>query len=198
MAEPLVTLSAIRKQFGSVLANDDVSLTINGGEVLALLGENGAGKSTLMKILYGFYAADDGAILIEGTEVSFASPREAMAAGIGMVFQQFSLVPALSVLENLLAALPDAPWLQPRGSTRVKAALRWLTRLAPNIDPDTPVRALSVGERQLVELAKVLNLDASVVILDEPTSVLTPAETERLYGFIRTLASEGKAVVLIT
>ena len=198
MAEPLVTLSAIRKKFGSVLANDDVSVTINGGEVLALLGENGAGKSTLMKILYGFYAADDGAILIEGTEVSFASPREAMAAGIGMVFQQFSLIPALSVLENLLAALPDAPWLQPRGSARVKAALRWLTRLAPNIHPDTPVRALSVGERQLVELAKVLNLDARVVILDEPTSVLTPAETERLYGFIRTLAAEGKAVVLIT
>jgi simple sugar transport system ATP-binding protein len=198
MAEPLVKLSAIRKQFGSVLANADVSLSIHAGEVLALLGENGAGKSTLMKILYGFYAADQGTIAIEGNPVSFTSPREAMAAGIGMVFQQFSLIPALSVLENLLAALPGAPWLQPRRSVRVQMALRWLTRLAPDIDSARPVRTLSVGERQLVELSKVLNLDARVVILDEPTSVLTPAETLRLYGFIRMLVAEDKAVVLIT
>ena len=198
MPEPIVTLCGIRKQFGSVIANDDISLTINAGEVLALLGENGAGKSTLMKILYGFYSAEQGTTLLDGKPVSFASPRDAMAAGIGMVFQQFSLIPALTVLENLLAALPGAPWIQLRASARVHAALRWLSRLAPNIDPGKAVRALSVGERQLVELAKVLNLDARVVILDEPTSVLTPAETERLYGFIRTLAAEGKAVVLIT
>ena len=198
MAEPLVNMSAIRKRFGSVLANDDVDITIHAGEVLALLGENGAGKSTLMKILYGFYPADGGTIAIAGRTVSFSSPRDAMAAGIGMVFQQFSLVPALSVLENLLAVLPNAPWLQPRRGAKIQAALRWLTRLAPDMDPNRAVRTLSVGERQLVELAKVLNLDARVVILDEPTSVLTPAETERLYGFIKTLTSEGKAVVLIT
>nr|QDF36920.1 ATP-binding cassette domain-containing protein [Bradyrhizobium symbiodeficiens] len=198
MAEPLVTMSAIRKRFGSVLANDDVGITIHAGEVLALLGENGAGKSTLMKILYGFYPADEGTIAIAGRPVSLSSPREAMAAGIGMVFQQFSLVPALSVLENLLAVLPNAPWLQPRRGARIRAALRWLTRLAPDIDPNRAARTLSVGERQLVELTKVLNLDARVVILDEPTSVLTPAETERLYRFIKTLTSEGKAVVLIT
>jgi general nucleoside transport system ATP-binding protein len=194
----LVALSAIRKQFGSVIANDDVNLEIHAGEVLALLGENGAGKSTLMKILYGFYRPDAGTIAIDGSVVTFHSPRDAMGSGIGMVFQRFSLVPALTVLENLLAALPDAPWFQFRGSARVAAATRWLKRLAPDIDPRRPVRTLSVGERQLVELAKVLNLDARIVVLDEPTSVLTPSETDRLYGFIRTLASEGKAVVLIT
>jgi ABC-type uncharacterized transport system ATPase subunit len=198
MPAPRVKLSAIRKVFGTIVANDDVSIEIAAGEVLALLGENGAGKSTLMKILYGFYRSDGGTIHIDGLPVDLQSPRDAMAHGIGMVFQQFSLVPALSVLENLLAALPDAPWLQWRGSARVAAALRWLDQLAPNLDPQRPVRTLSVGERQLVELAKVLNLDAGVVILDEPTSVLTPAETERLYGFIRTLVARGKAVVLIT
>ena len=97
---------------------------------VALLGENGAGKSTLMKILYGFYQPDSGTIQVDGSPVNFGSPRDAMARGIGMVFQQFSLVPALSVLENLLAGLPDAPWLQRRGSLRVSAALRWLTQLA--------------------------------------------------------------------
>jgi general nucleoside transport system ATP-binding protein len=198
MPAPVAMMSAIRKQFGTVLANDDVSIEIGAGEVLALLGENGAGKSTLMKILYGFYQPDGGTIQIDGSPVRFESPRDAMARGIGMVFQQFSLVPALSVLENLVAALPDAPWLQRRGSPPVSAALRRLHQLAPNLDPHRPVRTLSVGERQLVELAKVLNLDARVVILDEPTSVLAPAETERLYGFIRMLATEGKAVVLIT
>jgi ABC-type uncharacterized transport system ATPase subunit len=196
MSVPLITMSAIRKVFGPVIANDDVSLDIRAGEVLALLGENGAGKSTLMKILYGFYQPDGGTIEIEGSPVAIGSPRDAMARSIGMVFQQFSLVPALSVLENLLAALPKAPWLLWRSGPA--AALRWLSRLAPELDPHRPIRSLSVGERQLVELAKVLNLDARVVILDEPTSVLTPAETERLYGFIKRLAAEGKAVVLIT
>jgi simple sugar transport system ATP-binding protein len=198
MAAPLITLSAVRKVFGAVIANDDVSLEIHAGEVLALLGENGAGKSTLMKILYGFYQPDGGAIAIEGSPVAIASPRDAMARGIGMVFQQFSLLPALSVLENLLAALPKAPWLLRRNGSASTAALRWLSQLAPELDPRRPVRSLSIGERQLVELAKVLNLDARVVILDEPTSVLTPAETELLYGFIKRLAREGKAVVLIT
>jgi general nucleoside transport system ATP-binding protein len=198
MGNPLITMCGVRKQFGEIVANDNIDLEIRSGEVLALLGENGAGKSTLMKVLYGLYHPDAGEIHLDGRPIAFSSPRAAMASGIGMVFQQFSLVPALSVLENLLAAWPNAPWLQARRRAGVSEALRWLKRLAPTLDPDRPVRDLAVGERQLVELAKVLNLNARLVILDEPTSVLTPGEAERLYGFIRSLAAEGKAVVLIT
>ena len=194
----LVTLTGLTKRFGAVTANDQVDLTISAGEVLALLGENGAGKSTLMKLLYGLYLPDDGHISLEGRTVTFASPREAMAAGIGMVFQQFALLPNLSVLENLLAAWPKAPWWQGRRQTRMAEILHWLRKLAPTLDPARRVSELAVGERQIVELAKVLNLDPRVVILDEPTSVLTPDEVSRLHGFVRSLAAEGKAVIFIT
>ena len=195
---PLVAMRGIVKRFGSVVADDHVDLDIYPGEVLALLGENGAGKSTLMRVLFGFYPADEGAIAIEGRPVAFGSPLAAMAAGIGMVFQQFSLIPALTVLENLLAASPRAPWWQSRRRPAVVSTLRWLERLAPGFDAERRVQDLAVGERQIVELAKVLNLDPRVVILDEPTSVLTPAEATRLHGFVRDLAAQGKAVVLIT
>jgi simple sugar transport system ATP-binding protein len=151
-----------------------------------------------MKLLYGLYPADAGRINIDGRDVAFKSPREAMAAGIGMVFQQFSLLPNLSVLENLLTAWPKAPWWQGRRQPRMAEVLVWLRKLAPTLDPDRRVSNLAVGERQIVELAKVLNLNPRVVILDEPTSVLTPDEVTRLHGFVRSLATEGKAVVFIT
>lgn len=194
---PLVAMRGITRRFGETIANEDVDLVIGEGEVLALLGENGAGKSTLMKILYGFQPADSGTIAIAGETVTIASPRTAKALGIGMVFQQFSLVPALTVLENLLVAWPDAPWLQLRRSVVARVTAR-LARLAPDLDPHRRVEDLSVGERQLVELAKVLNLSPRIVILDEPTAVLTPSETERLYGLIRTLRADGTGIVLIT
>jgi len=196
-----IQLYNITKRFGDVTANDGISLDIRAGEVVALLGENGAGKSTLMKMLFGLYPPDGGAILINDRETTIESPQKAMSLGIGMVFQQFNLVPALSVLDNLLLAYPKSPFWTFRRLFRTsprKAVLTYLQELAPGLAPDTLVRDLSVGQRQLLELVKVLNLDAKVLILDEPTSVLPPQEAERLWGLIRKLAEAGRSVVLIT
>lgn len=193
---PLLRMEGVTKRFGDLLAKDRVSLDVRQGEVMALLGENGAGKSTQMKTLLGLHAADEGSISIDGRSVDIATPKQAMALGIGMVFQQFSLLPAMSVLENLLLAWPKAgAW---RSRREDEAVLRHLRSLAPDLDPSTPVRKLPIGTRQLVELAKVLNLDARLVILDEPTSVLTPAEANRLHDRVRSLADEGRSVTLIT
>lgn len=198
-----VELFRLTKRFGDLTANDAISLRIDEGKVVALLGENGAGKSTLMKMLFGLYPPDNGAIIINDRETTIASPRQAMDLGIGMVFQQFNLVPALSVMDNLLLSYPKTPfwtfrrWLR-RQQHIVDTILANLKALAPHIDPSVPVRNLSVGERQLLELIKVLNLDAQLIILDEPTSVLPPQEAERLWGMIRQLADSGRSVVLIT
>jgi len=192
------SLRHIDKHFGEVHANRDVSLDIHNDEVIALLGENGAGKSTLMKILYGVYQADAGEILLDGQPLADHSPEQALRIGIGMLFQQFNLVPALSVLENLLLAMPAAPWWQWRRQVLVDRALSTLRQIAPDIDPFLQVRDLSVGEQQVVELAKIMALDARLVILDEPTAVLTPQEVERLYQFVGQCREAGKAVVLIT
>jgi general nucleoside transport system ATP-binding protein len=193
-----VSLAGITKRYGATLANDDVHLDLVPGEVLALLGENGAGKSTLMKILFGFEQADAGEIRIDGKAVTIDTPRVASALGIGMVFQQFSLVPALTVRENLALAHRRTPWWIGRGARAFADPIARLRDIAPGIDPDLPVARLAVGEMQLVELAKVLNLDARVVILDEPTSVLTPSESERLWEQVRRIAATGASVVLIT
>jgi ABC-type uncharacterized transport system ATPase subunit len=193
-----VALGGVSKRFGAVTALDGVDLALRGGEVLALLGENGAGKSTLAKLLYGVHRPDAGTLSVDGHAVAFDSPRAARAAGIGMVFQQFSLVPALTVAENLMLAWPrKARWLPPRAPAW-REALGKLQELAPEIDPRARAGALSVGEKQLVELAKALNLAPQLLILDEPTSVLARAEAERLWERVRALAATGTGVVLIT
>jgi simple sugar transport system ATP-binding protein len=196
--EVLARFEGVGRRFGDVVAVADASLEIRAGEVLAVLGENGAGKSTLMKLLYGTYPVSEGTIHVAGADGGIAGPVDARRYGIGMVFQHFSLLPALSVRDNLLLAWPQTPFWKSRRNRRIEAVLAPLRELAPHLSPDARVGELSVGEQQAVELAKVLNISARIVILDEPTAVLTPAEALRLHGFIRHLADGGAAVVLIT
>jgi simple sugar transport system ATP-binding protein len=191
-------LRGISKRYGSTQACDNIDLGIAPGEVLALLGENGAGKSTLMKVLYGVERADSGDIFRDGERVDISSPGRALALGIGMVFQQFSLIPAFTVAESLSLGAPDLPWLAPLRSQSHARAIAQLSELLPGLDPRTRVSELGVGEKQLVELCKVLSRGARVLILDEPTSVLSKVDAERLWLRIRELARVGHSVVFIT
>ena len=194
---PLLELRNITKQFTGVLADDCVSLTVEAGQIHALLGENGAGKSTLMHILYGLYRADEGEILLEGQPLQLHSPADAIARGIGMIHQDFMLIPRFSVVENVVIGLKE-------GGVRLdlhSAAVR-LSELSRQyglaIDPYERVEHLSVGVQQRVEILKLLYRHARILILDEPTGVLTPQETEGLFAVLRTLANQGHAVILIT
>ena len=194
---PLLELRNITKQFPGVLADDRVSLTVEAGQIHALLGENGAGKSTLMHILYGLSRADAGEILLEGQPLQLHSPADAIAHGIGMIHQDFMLIPRFSVVENVVIGLQkDGPQLDLRS-----AALR-LSDLARQyglaVDPAARVEHLSVGVQQRVEILKLLYRHARLLILDEPTGVLTPQETEGLFAVLRRLAAQGHAVLLIT
>jgi simple sugar transport system ATP-binding protein len=198
MAPVELRLNGLCKRFRDVVAVHDASLVIRGGEVLALLGENGAGKSTLMRLAYGMVRPDAGHIEIDARRVRFDAPRDAVAAGIGMVFQQFSLIDALSVRENLALAWPRAPWWLGRDARRPGALDAHLARLVPGVDPRARTGDLAVGVRQQIEIAKVLLREARCVILDEPTAVLTPAEAGALHARVRALARDGFAVVLIT
>ncbi|MBV8538488.1 MAG: ABC transporter ATP-binding protein [Alphaproteobacteria bacterium] len=190
-------LSCIRKSFGGFAALDGASFAAERGEVHALLGENGAGKSSLMNVAAGLYAADAGRLAIDGEEVRLGGPRDARALGIGMVQQHFRLVKTCTVAENVLLANPRpgyARWL----ATIESEIERQATELGFEIDPTAPVHVLSVAEQQRVELLKVLIAGARILILDEPTAVLTEAEADRLLHVVRALAARGTTVVLVT
>src|SRR5438093_8189 len=198
--EPTVLeLRGITKRFPGVVANDHVDFDLRQGEVHALLGENGAGKSTLMNILYGLYHPDDGRILLKGEPVRINSPKDAIARGIGMVHQHFMLIPVMTVAENIvLASEPThaGVLLDYRAANRRVEHLAGTFNFA--IDPQARVEEISVGQEQRVEILKALYRRADILILDEPTAVLTPQEAQELFGILRTLVREGLSVIFIS
>ena len=195
MAAPVVEMKHITKCFAKVVANKDVSLQVNGGEVVALLGENGAGKSTIMKILYGLYSLDEGQILIRGKETVIKSPADAMANGIAMIQQHFSLVPVHTATENIILG-------NVKGRINLKKQNEIIKNLAQQYGFDIPVDVkvgeLAVGVQQKIEILKALFINANILIMDEPTAVLTPQESDLLMEFIKEYTAKGHSVVFIT
>ncbi|HZH53363.1 MAG TPA: ABC transporter ATP-binding protein [Microvirga sp.] len=195
---PAIQLNAINKRFGEVHANKDVNLTVERGTIHGIVGENGAGKSTLMSILYGFYEADSGEIQVGGKPVSIRSPADAIHVGIGMVHQHFMLVEPLTVVENVMLGAEGGVMLH-AGEAKVRAELARLSRdYGLEIDMDATVGDLSVGLQQRVEILKALYRGADILILDEPTAVLTPPEADALFELLQALKEQGKTVILIT
>src|SRR5690606_24032739 len=188
-------LRDITKRFPGVVANDRVSLTINPGETLGLLGENGAGKTTLMNILYGLYSADEGSVLVDDVEVDFQSPADAIAAGIGMVHQHFMLVPVFSVAENVILGVEPTGRL---GRIDLKQAIAQVEEISREygleVNPRATVEDLPVGIQQRIEIIKVLFRDARVIVFDEPTSVLTPQEVKDFFRIVDGLKEAGKGI----
>lgn len=196
---PLLSLAGISKRFPGVNALTDITMEVGRGEIHALLGENGAGKSTLMKILGGIHAPDAGRILLEGRECHFASYKDAVAAGVAIIFQEFSLIPDLDAAENIFLGREHtsrAGFLARRAMRAEVRAL--LSRLGIAIDPTIPVGRLTVAQQQFVEIAKALSLNARLLILDEPTATLTPNEAERLFAIMRDLKSHGVTMIFIS
>jgi len=200
MAEqaPAIELKGISKAFGPVQANKDISIRVMPGTIHGIIGENGAGKSTLMSILYGFYKADAGEILIGGARTDIPDSQAAIAAGIGMVFQHFKLVENFTVLENIILGAEDGGLLRPSLSKARKTLLELEREYGLNVDPDAIIEELGVGMQQRVEILKALYRQADILILDEPTGVLTPAEADQLFRILDRLRAEGKTIILIT
>ena len=198
MPPPAIELIGIDKSFGAVRANRDVNLTVAKGTIHGIVGENGAGKSTLMSILYGFYEADAGEIRVDGQSVRIANSQIAIKAGIGMVFQHFMLVDELSVLDNVMLGAEGGAMLA-EGARQARAALAGFAKdYGLAIDPDALVGHLSVGQQQRVEIVKALYRGANVLVLDEPTAVLTPSEATALFTLLAALKAQGKTIILIT
>ena len=193
---PAIQTHNIIKTFDKVVANDNVSFDVRRGEILALLGENGSGKTTLMNMLSGIYYPDSGTIEVDGQGVSIRSPKDAFGLGIGMVHQHFKLVDVFTAAENVVLGLPGKPLLDRKTSTREIREIS--TRYGFQLDPDKKIYNMSVSEKQTVEIIKVLYRGADILILDEPTAVLTPQETERLFTTLRNMKADGKAIIIIT
>lgn len=196
---PYLSMEGITKKFGlDILANSDVNFDVRAGEVHAILGENGAGKSTLMNILYGMYEPTSGRIRLNGEEISFDSPSDAISAGVGMIHQEFMLVEPFTVAENLVMGTTDLP----EGAEDVRQAMSEIYKISKDFGlqvlPSARIEDLSVGERQRVEILKLLFRHAQLLILDEPTAVLTPQETESFFDVLRRLRERGKSIVIVT
>jgi len=196
---PVLELRDITKAFPGVLANDHINLTLQEGEIHALLGENGAGKTTLMNVLYGLYTQDEGEIFIRGERVTIEGPNDAIDRGIGMVHQHFMLVPVLTVTENVMLGVePTRNRVFLDRATAARRVREISEEYGLVVDPDATVKNLSVGVQQRVEIIKLLYREADILILDEPTAVLTPQEVEDLFEIIQTLVDRGKSVIFIT
>ena len=195
----ILQLEQISKRFPGVNALTKIDLSVAEGEIHALLGENGAGKSTLMKILSGIYRPDEGRIVMQGTERHFASYNEAVAAGVAIIFQEFSLIPDLNAVENIYLGREhtNAFGILQKSAMRTEAAALF-KRLGIDIDLGVPICQLSVAQQQFVEIAKALSLNARILILDEPTATLTPSEATHLFGIMRDLKAQGVAMIFIS
>jgi len=195
---PAIELKGISKAFGPVQANKDISIRVMPGTIHGIIGENGAGKSTLMSILYGFYKADKGEIFIQGNKTEIPDSQAAIRAGIGMVFQHFKLVENFSVLENVVLGAEDGALLKPSLAKARSELMRLSEEYELNVDPDALIEEIGVGMQQRVEILKSLYRKADILILDEPTGVLTPSEADHLFRILRGLKEEGKTIILIT
>jgi general nucleoside transport system ATP-binding protein len=192
-------LRGITKRYGSLVANDEISLTVEPGQIHALLGENGAGKTTLMNVLYGLTQPDAGQIVVDGQPVSLRSPKDAIRVGLGMVHQHFMLVPVFTVAENVTLGAERTRWLGLLDRRSMRREVRELSeRYGLRVDPDALIEELPVGVQQRVEIIKALIGDAQVLILDEPTSVLTPGETDELFTIMRQLKAGGRSIIFIS
>lgn len=197
MKEPILEMRGITKTFGSVAANKDIDLTLYPGEIHALLGENGAGKSTLMNILNGIYKPNGGEILYKGKEISIRSPRQAVDIGIGMVHQHFRLIPTLTVAENIYLYMPNCKFIL--NKKKMEEHIRkWSQKLRLDVDPSALIWQLSVGEQQRVEIVKLLCRGADILILDEPSAVLTAQEAKEMFHVLRRMAESKKSIVVIS
>src|SRR6187402_2063290 len=198
-APTVLELKGITKRFPGVVANDSIDFDLRRGEVHALLGENGAGKSTLMNVLYGLYRPDEGEIALNGTPITFHSPGDAIRAGIGMVHQHFMLIPVMTVAENIvLATEPTKAGVLLDYAAAENRVREISTRFGLAVDPRARVEDITVGQQQRVEILKALYRGADILVLDEPTAVLTPQEAQELFAIVKSLTEQGKSIIFIS